>query len=79
MLCTMHYHIISRQVPALSCVNSLFWISRLRKFYRAIFGVMCGMCAQVRMSPDNMTAFVLWDAHDDHYHSASREISHRCV
>ena len=33
--------------------------------------------AQVRMSPDNMTAFILWDAHDDSLFSAEREISYR--
>ena len=33
--------------------------------------------AQVRMSPDNMTAFVLWDAHDDSLFSAEREIGYR--
>lgn len=34
---------------------------------------------QVRMSPDNMTAFILWDAHDDCLTSAEREVSHRCA
>ena len=34
---------------------------------------------QVRMSPDNMTAFILWDAHDDCLSSAEREVSHRCA
>ncbi len=34
---------------------------------------------QVRTSPDNMTAYVLWDAHDDRLYSAEREISHRCA
>ncbi|CAL5221525.1 g3733 [Coccomyxa viridis] len=32
---------------------------------------------EVRMSPDNMTAFVLWDAHDDSLFSAEREIGYR--
>lgn len=31
------------------------------------------------MSPDNMTAFILWDAHDDCLSSAEREVSHRCA
>ena len=34
---------------------------------------------QVRMSPDNMTAFILWDAHSDCLHSAERELSQRCA
>lgn len=29
------------------------------------------------MSPDNMTAFILWDAHDDSLFSAEREIGYR--
>ncbi len=29
------------------------------------------------MSPDNMTAFVLWDAHDDSVFAAEREIGYR--
>ena len=29
------------------------------------------------MSPDNMTAFVLWDAHDDSLFAAEREIGYR--
>lgn len=79
MLHTLYYHIISGQASTLFCVISLFCVSKLDKVYRGNLGVMCEVCAQVRMSPDNMTAFVLWDAHDDHYHSASREISQRCA
>ena len=57
----------------------LFYVSKLHKVYWGILGVICEVCAQVRMSPDNMTAFVLWDAHDDHYQSASREVAQRFV
>ena len=32
---------------------------------------------QVRMSPDNMTAFILWDAHDDRLSAAEREVGYR--
>ena len=79
MLLTLCYHIMSRQASVLFCADSLFCVSKLDKVYSSILKVMCGVCAQVRMSPDNMTAFVLWDAHADHYHSASREISQRCA
>ena len=40
-----------------------------------------GACActllQVRMAPDNLTAFVLWDAFPDQADAAQREISRR--
>ena len=73
-------HIISGQAfYALLCQSRCSVSANWTKSTGAIFGVMCEVCAQVRMSPDNMTAFVLWDAHDDHYHSASREISQRCA
>lgn len=29
------------------------------------------------MSPDNMTAFILWDAHDDCLFTAEREVGYR--